>query len=953
MFSKFKIRGLASVTTIILVVGALSVNIDRTVFGQAKAKSKTVGNIYTVAGNCENKILGDGGKALLAPLNSPSGTAFDSEGNLYIVSSGGNAVRKVDKNGIITTVAGNGKMGYSGDNGLAINATFCRPEGIAIDKDGNLYISDYGNNVVRKIEKSSGIISTVAGNKNLNYPAPIGDEGPATSALIRAPRGLAIDSQGNMFICDSYNNAVRKVDTKGIITTFVGNEFVGTPSGIAIDPLGNIYIADRGLNEVLRIDTKGAVSTFAGNRNLDYSSAIGDGGPAIKARLVGPTGVTLDKEGNVFICELFGNVVRKVDKTGTITTVAGSYKQNQDNSGYEGDGGAATSALLSSPEYLAIDKDDNIIITDNGNNLIRKVDKAGIITSIAGNGSLSLFGDNSEAVSASFSDPYRIAADAAGNLYISDSGNNAVRKIDTKGVITTVAGHGIAGYKGDKGPATSAELNFPDGVTIDKAGNLYICDQDNNVIRKVDTAGIITTIAGNGKRGYSGDGKSAIAASLAGPEDIAIDSVGNIYICDTGNNVIRKVDTNGIITTVAGKRMFDIVQNGDSATSIELKQPDAIALDASGNLYIGEWRANDILKVDVNGKVTKVAGNGHWGYSGDGGNATDASFEGISELTIDKAGNMFICDCDNDVIRKIDTNGIISTITGNAEIGREYKKGCIGDGGPAASALIYNPTGVELDPSGNLYIADVGNNVIREIVYLADSSIDTETAVFDKYSGSTDNKDLTLTLNLNGNTLPGISNGDYLLKEGTDYKVSGSSITISKNYLSSLPVGQSTFTFKFSAGLAQTLVVNITDSAPNDATITSNASSFDKYSGSANNKDLAVTLNLKGNILSGIFNGKYMLKEGSDYTVSGNKVTISKAYLSMLPEGKLTLTFKFSSGTDQILTLQLVNTTPVNPAVIAQTSNLAKTGSAINTETLFIVGLITLFSGVIVLRLKK
>lgn len=857
MFSKFKIRALASITTIILVVGTLSVNTDRTVFGQAKAQDKAIGNIYTVAGNCESEILGDGAKATLAPLNSPSGTAFDSEGNLYIVSSGSNAVRKVDKNGIITTVAGNGKMGYSGDNGLAINATFCRPEGIAIDKEGNLYVSDYGNNVVRKIEKSSGIISTVAGNKNLNYPAPIGDGGLATSALIRAPRGLAIDSQGNMFICDSYNNAVRKVDTKGIITTFVGNEFVGTPSGIAIDPSGNMYIADRGHDEVLKIDAKGAVSTFAGNRNLDYTSAIGDGGPATKARLVGPTGVTLDKEGNVFICELFGNVVRKVDKTGTITTVAGSYKGNEDNSGYEGDGGAATSALLSSPEYLAIDKDDNIIITDNGNNLIRKIDKAGIITSIAGNGSLSLFGDNSEAVSASFSDPYRIAADAAGNLYISDSGNNAVRKIDTKGVITTVAGHGIAGYKGDKGPAASAELNYPDGVTVDKAGNLYICDHDNNVIRKVDTTGIITTIAGNGKRGYLGDGKSAITASLAGPEDIAIDSVGNIYICDTGNNVIRKVDTNGIITTVAGKRMFDIAQNGDLATSIDLKQPDTIALDALGNLYIGEWNKSDVLKVDPNGKITRVAGNGTSGYSGDGSDAVNATFRGISALTIDKAGNMFICDCDNDVIRKVDTNGIISTITGNAEIGREYKKGCKGDGGPAVSALIYNPTGIALDPSGNIYIADVGNNVIREIVYTADSSIDTETASFDKYSGSTSNKDLIVTLNLNGNTLSGISNGDYLLKEGTDY------------------------------------------------------------------------------------------------TVSGNSVTISKKYLSTLPEGKLTLTFKFSYGADQILTLQLVNTTPVNSPVIIQTSNLTNTGSVINTETLFIAGLISLFCGVIVLKLKK
>ena len=337
--------------------------------------------------------------------------------------------------------------------------------------------------------------------------------------------------------------------------------------------------------------------------------------------------------------------------------------------------------------------------------------QSGIITTVAGNGDFSYSGDGGPATSASLNSPYRVAVDSVGNLYIADTSNNRIRKVDVNGTITTVAGNGTSGYSGDGGSAVNASLNGPHDVVVDGEGNLYIADNNNHRIRKVDVNGIITTVAGNGTQGYSGDGGPAANATIRFPQGVAVDSAGNLYIADTSNHRIRKIDLNGIITTVAG--IGTSGYNGDSglATAASLYFPSRMEVDGSGNLYIADTINNRIRKVDSNGIISTVAGNGSFGYSGDSGAATSATMIHPGDMAVDSAGNLYIADTSNHVIRKVDSNGIISTVAGNGTTGYS------GDNGPAISAGLLQPRGLTVDDVGNLYIADTDNHRIRKVTF--------------------------------------------------------------------------------------------------------------------------------------------------------------------------------------------------------------------------------------------
>ncbi len=331
-----------------------------------------------------------------------------------------------------------------------------------------------------------------------------------------------------------------------------------------------------------------------------------------------------------------------------ITTVAGNGVQ-----GYSGDGGAATNASLSYPSGVAVDASGNLFIADYYNNRIRKVDDTGLITTVAGNGTAAYSGDGGAATNASLSYPSDLALDADGNLFIADSQNSLIRKVDTNGIITTVAGNGTAAYSGDGGAATNASLSYPSGVAVDADGNLFIADRDNHCIRQVDTNGLITTVAGNGAQGYSGDGGAATNASLSYPSAVALDASGNLLIADTGNQRIRQVDTNGLITTVAGNGTQGYSGDGGAATNASLNQPNSVLGDAFGNRFIADAANGRIREVDAAGFITTVAGNGTSGYSGDGGAATNASLYYPTDVAADASGNLFIADLENYRIRRV------------------------------------------------------------------------------------------------------------------------------------------------------------------------------------------------------------------------------------------------------------------------------------------------------------
>lgn len=559
----------------------------------------TTGVITTVAGG-GLEFPGDGGPATDATLRFPAGVAVDSSGNLYIAESY-RLIRRVDvTTGMITTVAGSGLEGFSGDGGPATKARLRSPFGMALDASGNLYIADAANDRIRKVTAATGIITTFAGS---GAPGFSGDGGAPTAASLNYPMRVAFDGSGNLYIADAGNNRIRKISAAtGVITTVAGGgnalgdggsavlAMLNDPEGLALDGGGNLYIADTRNTRVRKvIISSGIISTVAGN---DARGFFGDGGMATGALLDSPEGLALDGSGNLYIADRDNSRVRKVAAiTGIMTTVAGGGE-------IRGDGGPATAARLSEPLGVAVDEFGDLYIADGSEHRVRKVVAAtGIITTVAGTGAPRFDGDGGPASAASIWRPSGVALDGFRNLYIADYFSNRIRKVSAAtGIISTVAGNGSSGFFGDGGPATAASLNMPTGVALDSSANLYVVDNQSARIRKVTAAtGIITTVAGGGNL-LDGDGGPATGARLAYPKAAALDRAGNLFIANTFDNRVQKVTTSiGIITTVAGGgRAF-----GDAgpSTAATLSRPSGVALDTAGNLYIADTEANRVRVV--------------------------------------------------------------------------------------------------------------------------------------------------------------------------------------------------------------------------------------------------------------------------------------------------------------------------------------------------------------------
>ena len=625
-------------------------------------KVDTSGTMTRFAGNGRPGNSGDGGQAIAAQLMFPMGIAVDAAGNIFVADRDANVVRKIAAAGIIQTVAGTGAAGNQGDGGPATAAQLNAPFAVAVDAAGSLYIADTNNLAIRKVSPD-GTISTYAGNGSRGFG---GDGGPAANASFNGPEGVAVDQNGNLYIADTFNGRIRRVAKDGTITTAAGVGTTGIYSGdngppasaglslppdVAVDARGNLYIADFG-NSKIRMVANAIITTVAGRSNAPPTV---DGVEAINARLEGPTGVAVDAGGNFYFVEAGigsgtglargDNKVWKVSTGGLISTFAGNGLVN-----FGGDNGAAGAAQLNTPTGVAIDGGGNVLIADSQNHRVRKVAGGGIAT-VAGTGAAGFNGDVVVATTAQLNFPRGVAASANGNYYVADTVNSRVREAQPGGNLFTIAGNGNASYFGDGAAALRGSVNQPEGVAVDLAGNIYIADTLDNVVRKVTTDGAIATIAGFGTPGFGGDGGPAIAAKLNRPLGVAVDLQGNVYVADTGNNRVRKIDGLGNISTVAGDGTTDLTPADGAATGQGLADPRGVAVDRAGNVFVADTGHNRVRKISAAGTITTIAGDGTCCYSGDGGLGTAARLNQPWGVAVDAAGNVYVADSGNNAVR--------------------------------------------------------------------------------------------------------------------------------------------------------------------------------------------------------------------------------------------------------------------------------------------------------------
>jgi sugar lactone lactonase YvrE len=635
---------------------------------------------------------GNGGPATSALMGTPYGGYGDRFGNFYIADFHNHLIRKVDANGIISTFAGTGTAGSAGDGGPAASAELNEPFDIWVDLAGDVYICDYGTNTVRMVD-TNGIIHTVAGNGTLGYNS---DGIPATTAELNGPHRAIGDGLGNLYIADDHNYLVRKVDPSANITSIAGMDskttYVDTdipatttgmnPYGIASDSSNNLYITDPTQYRIHRLSLNtGFPATSVGSSSamqniaVESTAAITPGtatlspstpaqfalgslsGCALGTSLAANTPCTIpvtfspqaaglqtaqlaitDATGKVSVLGLSGVGMAPVPalSAAAISTIIGDGTAGDDSS------------HVSAPRGGVVDSAGNIYFADSANNAIRRIDHvSGVIATVAGVGSAGYSGDTMAAVSAQLSAPAKVVVDAAGDLYIADTGNSVIRYVDAStGIISTIAGTGTAGYIGDAGLATAAELNHPQGICVDLGGHVYVADTGNNVIRYFGKGGMIVTLVGTGTAGYTGDGSYPVSAELNAPQSVLVDQGGNIYIADTGNNVVRLIAaSHPVITTFAGIQGTSVnAGDGGNSVSATLDQPSDIAVDAAGDLYIAA--GGQVRTVNVAGTITTLAGTGASGsYGGEGASAMTAVLPSpISNLMLDSAANLVLVD---------------------------------------------------------------------------------------------------------------------------------------------------------------------------------------------------------------------------------------------------------------------------------------------------------------------
>ena len=619
---------------------------------------------FTTLAGSSPVLVGANGTGAAAQFFGPFGVATDSSGNVYVADQLDQTIRKITPAGVVTTLAG--KVGIKGSaDGTGTAATFDNPAGVATDSSGNVYVADQGNNTIREITPA-GVVTTLAGT-----PGQIGSsDGTGAAARFNGPAGVATDSSGNVYVVDQVNSTVRKIASGGVVTTLAGTAGVAGstdntgitarfnfPGALCTDSSGNIYVADtKGNlfitdqdNDTIRqlVISSGAVTTVAGSPGiLGFSNGSGTG-----AEFYAPLGIAIDGSGNLYIADTGNNSIRKLAPGGAVTNLAGT-------SGNGDADGTGTAARFFVPTGVAVDASGNVFVADELNDIIREITPGGVVTTIAGSPGDAAAADGTGSA-ARFYEPFGIAVDSSDNLYVSDAGNSTIRKIAPGGVVTTLAGSaGMAGYA--DGTGSAARFKIPLGVAVDSNGNVYVAEQGNFTIRKITSAGVVTTLAGTAGNVGSADGTGA-AASFNLPAGVAVDSGGNVYVADYANDIIRKITPGGVVTTLAGVPSSPGSSDG-TGSSASFSVPTGVAVDAAGNVYVTEQKGDTIRKVTAAGVVTTLAGTPTI-YGDTNGTGATALFDAPDGIAVDSSGNLYVADTGNNLIRKGSLTGAPSIQT--------------------------------------------------------------------------------------------------------------------------------------------------------------------------------------------------------------------------------------------------------------------------------------------------
>lgn len=669
--------------------------------------------IQTVAGSYN---LANGGPAAQALLFTPRSVTADRNGNVYIRDVG-QGIRVVGQNGQITAfsdypanvilaepdgsllaggalelvrigrdgrstrLVGNGSPRLSGDNVPGNQAGVSFVTGLARASDGTIYFSDGDNNVVRRITPA-GVVSTYAGSGGAGFT---GDNGPATVARFLSPGALALDSAGNLFIADTLNGRVRRVDTQGRLTTFAGDGFIfffapdegpalgssyGFIEALTFDAQGNLLIADSYFDRIMRVTTTGIQTFFAGTGNTGFA---GDGEPPLSARLFSPS--SLAYFGNVlYIADRDNHRVRKVENN-IMSTFAG-------RSHFDGDGGPANRAVFDTPRYVAQDGQGNIYVADTFNSRIRRVTPTGTVSTFVGTGEFGFSGDNGPAASARISRPGPMIVDGSGNLIFADLSNNRIRRVAPDGVIRTIVGNGTRGDRADGVPGVGAQIGNPGGFALDSAGVLYFTDTTYHRVRKVAADGTVSTVAGASAPaperpttgGFAGDGGLATAARFNTPEAIAVERDGSLLVADSGNRRIRRITATGTISTIAGSDTIGPIADGAAASAQSVGRIMGMTTDANGNIIASLNFFGRIVRI-ANGRINVIAGNGSFdpidSTMGDGGPGVNAGLWAPAGLYLTRDGDIVFVDSDAHRVRRLALNNAtgLELISGNNQTG--------------------------------------------------------------------------------------------------------------------------------------------------------------------------------------------------------------------------------------------------------------------------------------------